>query len=219
MDYILLGAPGVGKGTQAHKIVEKFGVVQISTGDMLRDHKSRKTEFGIEAASYFDRGHLVPDHLIIDMIEDRLKQDDVKNGVLFDGFPRTIPQGEALTDLYKKINREIAMVIRIILPEEDIVERITGRRSCLDCGAPYHVKFKPTKVEGVCDNCKGNRVIARADDCEETVKERVEVYKKQTQPLVEYFRNQNILWEIRGDEAIDAITEKIFKKLKELRQE
>jgi adenylate kinase len=216
MDIILLGAPGAGKGTQAHRIMESFGMVQIATGDMLRDHKRRKTEFGLEAAVHFDKGNFVPDDLIIKMIEDRLKQDDVKEGVLFDGFPRTIPQAIALDALYERLGRKIDRVIRLRATVEIVVRRICGRWVCPDCGAPFHEEMHQPTEKGICDNC-GGELFNRVDDNEETVRRRIEVYRQLTEPLVGYYEKKGMLTVVDGVQPVADVTDSIFEVLNPLR--
>lgn len=212
MDLIIMGAPGAGKGTQAQRLLEDYGLIQLSTGDMLRDHKARQTELGVEAASYFDRGHLVPDQLIIRMIEDRLKKGDVCKGYLYDGFPRTVPQADALGELYERIGRTIKKVIKLVVTEADVVERIIGRLVCRGCGAPYHKKFHQPARDGVCDAC-GGELYTRDDDTEATVLERLQVYKESTQPLVEYYESRGLLVRVDGLGEMDAIHQRIHAVL------
>lgn len=210
MDLILLGPPGSGKGTQAQGIVERYGVVQVSTGDMLRDHKKRGTPLGLEAATYFDRGQLAPDDLVIRMIEERLTAADVAGGVLFDGFPRTVPQAAALDALLARLGRRMAGAVALVVPDELIVKRLSGRRVCPGCGAPYHVEHHPAKRDGICDRC-ATPIVARADDKAETVAERLNVYHRQTKPVAEHYRALGLLTEIDGTGAPEAISQRIFE--------
>ncbi|GAA0123751.1 MAG: adenylate kinase [Clostridium argentinense] len=204
MKIILLGPPGAGKGTQAKSISNKYSIPHISTGDIFRKNISEKTPLGIEAKSYIDKGHLVPDELTINIVQDRLEKEDCKNGFLLDGYPRTVKQAEALKNFLQEKGDKLDTALLIEVPKEYIIDRMTGRRVCLSCGASYHVKFNPTKVDGKCDIC-GSVVIQRDDDCEETVNERLEIYDAQTQPLIDYYREQNLLSEVDGTQAINDV--------------
>lgn len=197
MKIIMLGAPGAGKGTHAKQIVEKYGIPAISTGDIFRANIKAGTELGKKAKSYMDAGNLVPDELVCDLVVDRLSQDDCKNGYILDGFPRTIPQAEALTEALKKNGDAIDFALEIYLEDEAIIKRMAGRRVCKSCGATYHVTNIPPKKEGICDECEGE-LILREDDAPETVKKRLEVYHEQTAPLIDYYKNQGILRVIDG---------------------
>lgn len=197
MKIIMLGAPGAGKGTQAKMIAEKYSIPHISTGDIFRANIKNGTELGKKAKSYMDKGQLVPDELTLDLIMDRFKQDDCKNGYVLDGFPRTIPQAEALDTALKAKGEKVDFAIDVDVPDENIVKRMGGRRACVGCGATYHVVYSPTKVEGVCDKC-GEELIARDDDKPETVLNRLEVYHNQTQPLIDYYNEQGILKSVDG---------------------
>ncbi|ARC83698.1 adenylate kinase family protein [Clostridium argentinense CDC 2741] len=208
MKIILLGPPGAGKGTQAKSISNKYSIPHISTGDIFRKNISEKTPLGIEAKSYIDKGHLVPDKLTIDIVQDRLEQEDCKSGFLLDGYPRTVNQAESLKNFLKEKGEELDTALLIAVPKEYIIDRMTGRRVCLSCGASYHVKFNPTKVEGKCDIC-GSVVIQRDDDCEETVNERLEIYDAQTQPLIDYYKEQGLLSEVDGTQAINDVFKNI----------
>lgn len=212
MKIILLGPPGAGKGTQAKSISEAYKIPHISTGDIFRKNISEKTPLGVEAKGYMDRGQLVPDELTIDLVNDRLQKEDCKNGFLLDGFPRTVKQAEALDNFLKKNGNSIDAALLIDVPFSFILERMTGRRVCNDCGASYHIKNNPPKVEGKCDLCGGS-LIQRKDDCAETVNERLDVYKKQTQPLVEYYNNSNILKTVDGARNIDQVFDDICSLL------
>jgi len=205
---VLFGPPGAGKGTQAQRIMESTGLPQISTGDMLRASVAAGTQTGIEAKKFMDAGQLVPDEVIIALIRERLLEDDASNGVMFDGFPRTIPQAEALSRITK-----VSHVIAIEVPDERIVERICGRYTCGDCSAVYHDTFNPTAVEGVCDVCGSSNFKRRADDNEDTVLSRLGAYHQQTSPLADWYDNQGIFHRINGDRAIDEITEDILSAL------
>ncbi|WP_461613797.1 adenylate kinase [Clostridium sp. Marseille-QA1073] len=208
MKIILLGPPGAGKGTQAKSISNKYSIPHISTGDIFRKNISEKTPLGIEAKSYIDKGHLVSDKLTIDIVQDRLEQEDCKSGFLLDGYPRTVNQAEALKNFLEEKGEKLDTALLIMVPKEYIIDRMTGRRVCLSCGASYHVKFNPTKVEGKCDIC-GSVVIQRDDDCKETVNERLEIYDAQTQPLIDYYKEQGLLSEVDGTQAINDVFKNI----------
>ncbi len=203
MKIIMLGAPGAGKGTHAKKITEKYGIPAISTGDIFRENIKQGTELGKKAKSYMDAGNLVPDELVCDLVVDRLQQEDCKDGYILDGFPRTIPQAEALTEALKKNGEALDFALEIHLADEAIIERMSGRRVCKSCGATYHVTNIPPKKEGVCDECDGE-LILRDDDAPETVKKRLAVYHEQTAPLIEYYKNQGILRVIEGATGLEA---------------
>ena len=208
MKIIMLGAPGAGKGTQAKKIAEKYGIPHISTGDIFRANIKNQTELGKKAKAYMDQGALVPDELTLELIMDRFTNDDCKNGYVLDGFPRTIPQAEALTKALADKQDAVDYAINVDVPDEAIVSRMSGRRACLACGGTYHIKFNPTKTEGICDAC-GGELVLRDDDKPETVQKRLNVYHEQTQPLIDYYQTQNILKEVDGtlplEEVFDAI--------------
>lgn len=204
MNIILLGPPGAGKGTQAKSISKKYSIPHISTGDIFRKNISEKTPLGIEAKGYIDKGHLVPDELTIDIVQDRLEQDDCKNGFLLDGYPRTVSQAKALKDFLKNKGEVLDTALLIEVPKEFILDRMTGRRVCPDCGASYHVKFNPTKVENKCDIC-GGVVVQRADDCEATVNERLDIYEAQTQPLIDFYKEDGCLATVDGTKTIDDV--------------
>ena len=204
MRIIMLGAPGAGKGTQAKKIAAKYGIPHISTGDIFRANIKNGTELGKKAKTYMDQGLLVPDELTCDLVVDRIQQDDAKNGYVLDGFPRTIPQAECLTDALSKLGSKIDYAIDVDVPDENIVKRMGGRRACLNCGATYHIVFNPTKVEGRCDAC-GSETVLRDDDKPETVQKRLTVYHDQTQPLIEYYNAQGILKSVDGTKPMDDV--------------
>ncbi len=197
MKIVMLGAPGAGKGTQAKKISEKFSVPHISTGDIFRANIKNGTELGTKAKVYMDQGLLVPDELVVDLVVDRLKQDDCKNGYILDGFPRTIPQAEALDNALTAIGEKMDYAINIEVPDDFIINRMSGRRACVACGGTYHIVNIPTKVEGICDAC-GGALILRDDDKPETVKKRLDVYHEQTQPLVDFYQKKGILVDVDG---------------------
>ena len=205
---VLFGPPGAGKGTQAARITDSTGLPQVSTGDMLRAAVNNGTDTGIAAKQYMDDGKLVPDSIIIDLIKERILESDAKNGVMFDGFPRTVPQAEALADI-----TEVTHVIAIEVPDERIVERICGRYSCATCGAVYHDTFNPTKLDGVCDECGGSDMKRRADDNESTVLQRLSAYHEQTSPLADWYESKGIFHRINGDRGIDEITSDILQAL------
>ena len=204
MKIIMLGAPGAGKGTQAKKIAEKYGIPHISTGDIFRANIKNGTELGKKAKTYMDQGALVPDELVVDLVVDRVGQDDAKNGYVLDGFPRTIPQAEALDKALAAINDQVDYAINVEVPDENIINRMSGRRACVACGGTYHIKYIPTKVEGICDAC-GGELILRDDDKPETVKKRLDVYHEQTQPLIDYYTGKGILKEVDGTQDMEDV--------------
>ncbi|EGT0681452.1 adenylate kinase [Clostridium perfringens] len=212
MKIVLLGPPGAGKGTQAKSISNRYSIPHISTGDIFRKNISENTLLGIEAKSYMDNGQLVPDEVTINMVKDRLQQDDCKNGYLLDGFPRTVHQAEALDNFLTEREESIDTALLIEVPKEFILERMTGRRVCPSCGASYHIKFNPPTNDGKCDLC-GSDVIQRKDDTEETVKERLDVYENQTQPLIDFYKNKKQLSVVDGTQAINEVFESICKIL------
>lgn len=214
MKIIMLGAPGAGKGTQAKQIADKYQIPHISTGDIFRANIKNGTELGKKAKEYMDQGALVPDELTCDLVMDRIKQDDCKNGFVLDGFPRTIPQAEALDNALKGIGEKMDFAIDVDVPDENIVKRMGGRRACLNCGATYHVVSIPTKVEGICDRC-GSEVVLRDDDKPETVQKRLSVYHEQTQPLIDYYKNQGILKSVDGTQPMDKVFSAIVEILGE----
>ena len=212
MKIIMLGAPGAGKGTQAKQIADKYGVPHISTGDIFRANIKNGTELGKKAKEYMDQGLLVPDELTCDLVMDRIQQDDCKNGFILDGFPRTIPQAEALTAALEKIGQKMDYAIDVEVPDDNIINRMSGRRACVACGGTYHIKFNPTKKEGICDAC-GGELILRDDDKPETVKQRLTVYHDQTQPLIDYYTKEGILKEVDGTLDLQAVFAEIVKIL------
>ena len=208
MRIMLLGPPGGGKGTQAKYIEQKWSIPQISTGDMLRENVKNKTDLGMEAKSYMEKGELVPDHIILNMMEGRLLNDDCKSGYILDGFPRTIPQAEGLTSLLDTINQQLDIVILLKLDDEIIVERMGGRRVHPDSGRIYHVEYNPPKVENK-DDVTGEDLIIRPDDQENTVRNRLKVYENQTSPLIEYYKKFNILSTIDANGKIETINSRV----------
>ena len=210
MKIIMLGAPGAGKGTQAKKIAAKYNIPHISTGDIFRWNIKHETELGMKAKTYMDQGLLVPDELVVDLVADRLNEKDCQAGCVLDGFPRTIPQAEALDRALETMGQKVDFAIDVDVPDENIVQRMGGRRACVGCGATYHLVYAPTKVEGVCDTC-GKDLILRDDDKPETVLKRLNVYHTQTQPLIDYYTNAGILKSVDGtvdmNEVFAAIVE------------
>ncbi len=213
MRIVLLGPPGVGKGTQAKYMAEKLDVPHISTGDIFRKNVSLKTELGRKAEEYMKAGKLVPDEIVIDMVADRLSEDDCRAGYILDGFPRTLKQAESLTEILGKLGQGLDLVLNIIAGEEEIVRRLSGRRSCKDCGAVFHIIYKPPRNDAVCDNC-GGELYQRKDDTEEVIRERLKVYRETTGPLEEYYRNKNLLTEISGEGDIKDVQARINNKIK-----
>jgi adenylate kinase len=209
MKVIMLGAPGAGKGTQAKKIAAKYGVPHISTGDILRENIKNKTQLGLKAKVYMDQGLLVADDLVLELVVARFKLSDCKNGYVLDGFPRTIPQATALDAKLDKKNDRIEYAIDVYVADEVIVNRMAGRRACLNCGRTYHVDTLKPKLEGICDYCDTNLVL-RDDDKPETVIKRLEVYHEQTKPLLEYYEKKGILHRVDGTESIDNIYKEII---------
>ena len=210
MKLILLGAPGAGKGTQAEKICEKLSIPAISTGNMLREAMANGTEMGLKAKSFIDAGKLVPDEVVIGIINERLKADDCKNGFILDGFPRTIPQAEALDNMGVRIDR----VIDIEVPDDKIASRLSGRRVCLKCGATYHTAYKKPKQEGICDVC-GEKLVQRKDDMPETVLDRLKTYHEQTEPLKGFYEKKGILRVVEGQEEVADTTALTFQALED----
>ncbi len=204
MKIIMLGAPGAGKGTQAKQIAGKYSIPHISTGDIFRANIKNGTDLGKKAKEYMDQGLLVPDELTCDLVMDRIQQDDCVNGFVLDGFPRTIPQAKALDAALEKLGQHMDVAIDVDVPDENIVNRMSGRRACLDCGATYHVVSLPPKTEGKCDHC-GSDLVLRDDDKPETVQKRLSVYHEQTQPLIDYYKNQGILKSVDGTQPMEAV--------------
>ena len=204
MKIIMLGAPGAGKGTQAKKLSEKYGIPHISTGDIFRANIKNNTELGKKAKGYMDAGQLVPDELVVDLVVDRIKEQDCFKGFILDGFPRTIPQAEALDTALKAKGEKVDFAIDVDVPDENIVNRMSGRRACLKCGATYHIAYAAPKTENVCDTC-GETLVLRDDDKPETVQKRLSVYHEQTQPLIDYYKAQGILKSVDGTKPMDEV--------------
>lgn len=210
MKIIMLGAPGAGKGTQAKKIAEKYDIPHISTGDIFRANIKNGTELGTKAKAFMDQGLLVPDELVVDLVVDRVNQEDCSKGYVLDGFPRTIPQAEALDKALNAIGQKMDYAINIEVPDENIVRRMSGRRACINCGATYHIVNVPSKIEGICDSC-GGELILRDDDKPETVLKRLSVYHEQTQPLIQYYTTAGILVEVDGTISTEDVFQAIVK--------
>jgi adenylate kinase len=211
VNLVLMGLPGAGKGTQAEQIVEKYKIPHISTGDMFRSAIKEGTDLGLQAKSFMDKGELVPDEVTIGIVRERLSKADCEEGFLLDGFPRTVPQAEALENILSELNRKIDFVINIDVEKELLMERLTGRRICKSCGSTYHLVFNPPAIEGVCDKCNGE-LYQRADDNEETVQNRLEVNLKQTKPLLDFYETKGYLRNINGQQDI----RKVFADLEKL---
>lgn len=213
MHILLMGPPGAGKGTQAAELVKEFNIPHISTGDMFRAAMKEGTEMGKKAKAYIDAGNLVPDSVTVGIVRDRLAQDDCKKGFILDGFPRTVEQADALNGIMKELGLSLKRVLNINVPAADLVERAVGRRICKKCGATYHVKFNPSKKEGVCDACD-SELFQRADDTAETMTNRLSVYEASTKPLIDYYQQAGIYTEIDGRQAIDKVTKDLVEVLK-----
>ncbi len=216
MRLLIMGAPGAGKGTQAALIKNEYKIAHISTGDMFRYHMSNNTPLGIEAHKYIDHGNLVPDELTIQMVYERLQEDDLANGFLLDGFPRNLNQAVALDDILKKLNIKLDCVLNITVDDNLLINRITGRRTCTKCGASYHVVSNKPKVEGICDVC-GSTLVQRKDDTEETIKTRLDVYYKQTKPVLDYYEKTGIVKNVFGIGNIDEIFDNVKDVLGEIK--
>jgi len=213
MNILFMGPPGAGKGTQAERIVEQFGIPHISTGDAFRLAMKEGTPLGLKAKEYVDQGLLVPDDVTNGIVRERLQQDDCKNGFLLDGYPRTPAQAEPLDGMLKETGRRIDHVISLVVDRDMLLKRLTGRRICKSCGATYHILFNPPKQEGVCDKC-GGELYQRSDDTEEKVGTRLDEYLSKTEPLLRYYRDQGLLREVDGEQEIDEVTAQITSILK-----
>ena len=215
MILLLLGAPGAGKGTQAEKVSAEFAIPAIATGDIFRENIRNTTELGKKASAYIDAGQLVPDDVTVDMVRERLAQVDCKSGFILDGFPRTIPQAEALNEILQSYGFKMNGVINIVLSDAEIIERITGRRVCGDCSKSYHILYNPPKQEGICERC-GGKLKQREDDRGDIVRERLLVYHEQTEPLVQYYKKTNLYHEVVGERELEATSANMVKVLKTL---
>jgi adenylate kinase len=212
MNLILLGAPGSGKGTQAKFLVRKYSIPQISTGDILREEVKSETVLGLKAKEYMDKGQLVPDEVVVGMVEERVKRGDCTAGFILDGFPRTVAQADALEGTLQRMKKALSRVILVNVDEDELVKRLTGRRVCEKCGAGYHIIFDPPKQEGVCDKCQG-KLYQRDDDKESTIRNRLKVYNNQTAPLIEYYQKKQLLSVVDGMGSIEEIFGRISKAL------
>lgn len=208
MNIILLGAPGSGKGTQSKVLQEKFSIPQISTGDMLRAAKQARTPLGLEAEKFMNAGKLVPDEVVVGLIQERLRASDSQQGFILDGFPRTVGQAEVLDKMLQGMSKSLDAVFNLEVDEEELLRRLSGRRTCERCGTGFHVQFSPPKVEGVCDSC-GGRLIQREDDREATIRRRLKIYRDQTAPLVEFYARQGFLQPIQGTGSTDEVTRRL----------
>ncbi|MCS7118501.1 MAG: adenylate kinase [Archaeoglobaceae archaeon] len=217
MNLVLLGAPGAGKGTQAKIIMEKYGIPQISTGDMLREAVTKGTELGKKAREYMNQGKLVPDEIVVEIVRERLSQKDCEKGFILDGFPRTIAQAEALDRILEKMGKKINAVINVNVPEEEVIKRIVYRRTCKKCGAIYHLLYNPPKKESTCDKC-GGELYQREDDREETVKERFRVYRKNTEPLIDYYKKRRIFFDVDGTKDVEGVKREVLNILEKIKR-
>lgn len=214
MRLVLLGPPGAGKGTQASAIIKKYNIPHISTGDIFRVNIKQGTDLGKKAKEYMDKGQLVPDELVVSIVKDRLLEDDCKDGFLLDGFPRTVNQAEALDEDLLDMELRLDHVINIDVENNELIKRATGRRICKECGSTYHIEFNPPKEEGKCDIC-GGKLYQRDDDTKETVANRIEVYLKETRPLIDYYSEKDILFSVNGKQIIEEVFKDIVKSLNE----
>jgi len=216
MNIVLFGPPGSGKGTQAKMLAEKYGIPHISTGDILRENLKNQTKLGLEAKAYMDKGELVPDDVLIKIIKDRLSQPDCASGFLLDGYPRTVPQADALSTILKEMGKKLDVVLNIDVPDDELIKRLTGRRMCA-CGASYHILFNPPKREGFCDLCS-KELYHRDDDKEEAIMNRLDVYKNQTKPLIDYYTKEDVLVTVNGAASITEVFDEICRMLDGLKQ-
>lgn len=215
MKFVFLGAPGAGKGTQASVIAEKFGIVHISTGDIFRENIKNETELGLKVKSLMDEGKLCPDNLTVELVKDRISQNDCQKGFILDGFPRTIAQAEVFENVLEDANEKLDAVIDIDIPDQTVIDRMSGRRLCKECGDSYHVIFNPTKVEGICDKC-GGELYVRKDDEEATVLNRLVEYHKNTEPLIDFYKQRGLLMVVNGSVGIDDVTANIEDVVKKV---
>lgn len=215
MNLVFLGAPGAGKGTQANKVQDLFGIPKISTGDMLRAARAQKTALGLQAETYMNAGKLVPDEVVIGLIGERLNQADCQKGYILDGFPRTVGQAKALKASLEGKGDKIDCVVNIVVDEESLVKRLTGRRQCEKCQQGYHLEFAPSLIEGICDKC-GGKLFQRDDDKEATIRARLNVYREQTAPLVDFYKGENVLTMVNGDEAVQSVFDAIVTAVKKV---
>ena len=213
MDLILFGPPGAGKGTQAKILVEQLGIPQISTGDMMRAERASGSELGQKFDSYMKDGKLVPDALVLELFENRLKESDAANGAIFDGFPRTVAQADALDSTLAKLGRKVDHVIALDVDQETIVERITGRRTCLSCGHAYHMRYSPPPPSGECVECGSTEIVQRKDDTEEKVRTRYEAYQSDTLPILEHYEPKGVVAKVDGEGSVEDITDRILSHL------
>lgn len=212
MRLVFLGAPGVGKGTQAEMVAAECGIPKISTGDLLRTAVTERTSLGLEAKAFMDRGDLVPDQVVIGLVEEKVGTSGCGNGFILDGFPRTVPQADSLSKLLQEKKQALDRVIYFTIPRDEVVSRLSGRRSCSQCPAVYHTRFVPPKKEGFCDACGGN-LVQRSDDKKETVESRLSVYEQQTAPLIEYYRGKNILANLDGSGPVGEVQARLRELL------
>lgn len=212
MYLVLIGPPGSGKGTQAKRMAEELGFVHLSTGDILREAVREGTPLGLEAKKYMEEGRLVPDEVVIGIVRERLRSPECEKGVVFDGFPRTISQAEALDRILEELGRRLDRVVEVEVSEEEVLRRLTGRRTCRNCGAMYHVFFEPPKVEGVCDKC-GGPLYQREDDKEDVIKERLRVYRKDTEPLISYYEKKGVLVKVKGEGPIEEVKQRLLEAI------
>ena len=212
MRFVFLGAPGVGKGTQAEMVSAKYGIQKISTGDLLRAAVAQHTPLGKEAKQFMDRGDLVPDNVVIGLVKAKVGTPECAKGFILDGFPRTVPQADTLGTLLAAKGLRLDRVMHFVIPREEVINRLSGRRSCSQCPAVYHVEFVPSKQEGICDEC-GGELVQRSDDRKETVESRLTVYEEQTFPLIDYYREKNVLAELNGSGSVDDVQERLVALL------